>query len=122
MPGEQRRSLSASFDRATGGGDAALDEIAAAGDAVEDLLTQLRACPNSDEARQLLRNGAGACVGRLDRALEAGAASREPAERPLLAMIQNQVVGHSSVRSSRSRVGASRRGLAVSREWQQEVI
>jgi hypothetical protein len=80
-------------DRAVSGGDAALDEIEAAGHEVEELLEHLRACHSHDEARRVLNGGAGGAVGRLDRALESGAASRKPAEQQLLKMVRDSVIG-----------------------------
>jgi hypothetical protein len=68
------RAAVAQRDRAGSGGDAVLDEIEAA----------------IEEVRQLLYGGA---VGRLDRALEAGAAGRKPAEQQLLRMVRDSVIG-----------------------------
>jgi len=70
-----------------------IEEIEAAGRDVEATLERLRRCDQA-EARQLIREGIGACVGRLDRAMEAGAGGLKPHEQQLLAVVRDGVVAN----------------------------
>jgi hypothetical protein len=84
----------AASGRGDSGNDAVIDEIVRAGEAVEDLLQQLRTAGNIEAARKLMRkDDLGRRIGALDRALERGLAGLRPAEARLLDIVRNQIVG-----------------------------
>ena len=71
---------------------AAIDEIMSAAEAVDRLLEQLRAAPDVEAARVILR-AEGHRIGGLDRALSAALAALRPAEVQLLQTVRDHVVG-----------------------------
>ena len=84
--------LDALAARAGGVNTAAIDEILSAGEAVEDLLSRLRAATDVEAARAILR-AEGHRIGALDYALERGLAGLRPAEARLLDLVRNQIIG-----------------------------
>ena len=75
-----------------GASAAAIDEIMSATEAVDHLLEQLRAAPDVEAARVILR-AEGHRIGGLDRALSAALAALRPAEVQLLQTVRDHVVG-----------------------------
>jgi hypothetical protein len=95
--GHERWRLSVIIDalsanRGEGANAAVIDEILAAAEAVDHLLEQLRAAPDVEAARVILR-AEGHRIGGLDRALSAGLAGLRPAEVQLLQTVRDHVVG-----------------------------
>ena len=90
--GGSRQSLDALAAREGGVNTAAIDEILSAGEAVEDLLSRLRAATDVEAARAILRAD-GHRIGALDYALERGLAGLRPAEARLLDLVRNQIIG-----------------------------
>jgi hypothetical protein len=75
-----------------GANTAAADEILSAGEAVEDLLSRLRAATDVEAARAILR-AEGHRIGALDRALERGLIGLRPAEAQLLKVVRDTIIG-----------------------------
>jgi hypothetical protein len=84
----------AASSRGDGAKTPAIEAIMAASEAVDDLLTRLRAAAddNVEAARALLR-AEGGRIGALDRALERGLSGLAPAQVQLLQVVRDQIVG-----------------------------
>ena len=70
-----------------------VDAIEAASRRLAQGLKLLEAVESVKERRKLVVDDVGQLIGALDKAMEAGAADRQPHERAILDIVRNKVVG-----------------------------
>jgi phage terminase Nu1 subunit (DNA packaging protein) len=85
----------AALDRAAPGpaGGATAEEIERVARELDAGLERLCKENDLEKCRELVRDGVGPLVGKLDRALERGAAGTRPNEQELLRIVRNQIIG-----------------------------
>ena len=71
----------------------AVDAIEAASRHLAEGLKLLQGVKDIKQRRKLAATDVGRLIGQLDKAMEAGAADRQPHERAILDIVRNKVVG-----------------------------